>query len=144
MTAPALDLALARRDAVAAPAPRASAVPLAVALFIESAVALAFAVALAGVAAPMDEQAAVGIRMAAGLSMVAAIMAWALGRRGVLRGRNGSYTAVALLQVALTAGIAAMGLAVAEPLLLAMLLPAPLLTMLALSLSSVREALGQS
>jgi hypothetical protein len=46
--------------------------------------------------------------------------------------------------VAVTLGIASLGLAVSEPILFAMLLPAPLLTMLALSLSTVREALGQT
>jgi hypothetical protein len=149
MSASTMDSNLERAEAVASPSSsaalraRRSAAPLAIALFIEAALALAFAVALADVAAGMSEDAAIGIRLAAGLSFVVAIVSWALGRRGALRLRRGSYTAAALLQVGVTIGVSSLGLAVSEPILFALLLPAPLLTMLALSLTSVREALGQ-
>jgi hypothetical protein len=129
---------------VVASAQRASARPLAAALFIEAATALAFTVAISTLAGSMNEAAAVGLRMAAGGSFVVAILAWALGRRGVLRRRPGSYTAAALLQVAITLGISVLGFAASDPTLLAILLPAPLLTFGALCLGSVREALGQS
>jgi hypothetical protein len=130
--------------AVAAGASRRAARPLAAALFAEAALALAFAVALSSVAGSMAETDAVGLRMVAGGSLIVAIGAWALARRGALRQRHGSYTAAALLQVAVTVGISLLGLATATPVLFAILLPAPMLTFAALCLASVREALGQS
>jgi hypothetical protein len=129
--------------AVAAGAPRHAARPLAAALFAEAAVGLAFAVAVASVAGSMAEADAVGLRMVAGGSLIVAIVAWALGRRGALRMRPASYTAAALLQVAVTVGISLLGLAASEPFLFAILLPAPILTFMALCMGSVREALGQ-
>jgi hypothetical protein len=125
-------------------APRRAARPLAAALFAEAGIALAFAVALSTLAGSMSEAEAVGLRMVAGGSLVVTIVAWSLARRGVLRRRAGSYTAAALLQVAVTLGIAPLGLAATDPTLLAILLPAPMLTFGALCLGSVREALGQS
>lgn len=130
--------------AVAARAPRHAARPLAAALFVEAAVALAFTVSLASLAGTMAEANAIGLRMAAGGSLVVAIIAWALARRGVLKGRNSSYTAAALLQVVVTLGIALTGIGAADPTLFAILLPAPFLAMLALCLPSVRGALGQA
>jgi hypothetical protein len=130
--------------AVAAGAPRHAARPLAAALFVEAAIALAFAVAVASVAGSMAEADAVGLRMVAGSSLIIAIVAWALGRRGAFRMRPASYTAAALLQVAVTVGISLLGLAVDEPVMFAILLPAPILTFAALCMASVREALGQN
>ena len=92
----------------------------------------------------MAESDAVGLRMVSGGSLIVAILAWAFARRGALRRRPGSYTAAALLQVVVTVGIALLGLATSEPILFAILLPAPMLTFGALCLASVREALGQS
>lgn len=92
----------------------------------------------------MAEADAVGLRMVAGGSLIVAIVAWALGRRGALRMRHASYTAAALLQVAVTIGISLLGLAASEPVLFAILLPAPILTFIALCMASVREALGQN
>lgn len=125
-------------------APRLAARPLAAALFVEAAIALAFAVALSTFAASMSEAEAVGLRMVAGGSLVVAIFAWSLARRGIVRRRAGSYTAAALLQVAVTVGISLLGLAAHDPTLFAILLPAPLLTFGALCMGPVREALGQS
>jgi hypothetical protein len=133
---------LAAADAVGAP--RHAARPLAAALFVEAAIALAFAVAVASVAGSMSEVDAVGLRMVGGSSVIVAIVAWALGRRGALRVRPGSYTAAALLQVAVTVGISLLGLAANGPVLFAILLPAPILTFAALCMVSVREALGQN
>jgi hypothetical protein len=129
--------------AVAARAPRHAARPLAAALFLEAAMALAFTVAVASLAGSMAEADAIGLRMVAGASLVVAIFAWSLARRGAMMNRAGSYTAAALLQVAVSVGIALIGLAAAEPTLFAILLPAPIVTMLALCLPSVREALDQ-
>ena len=129
--------------AVVARAPRRAAWPLAAALFAEAAIALAFTVAVSTLAGSMSETEAVGLRMVAGGSLVVGIMAWSLARRGVVLRRSGSYTAAALLQVAVTVGISLLGLAAADPTLFAILLPAPMLTFGALCLGSVREALGQ-
>lgn len=106
--------------------------------------ALAFTIALGSLAGSMAETDAIGLRMVAGGSFLVAIIAWALARRGVLMARAGSYTAAALLQVAVTVGVALIGIAAADPTLFAILLPAPFLAMLALCLPSVREALDQA
>lgn len=153
LAGPAIGGAVAVRPAVpelavgravsAAARPRPSAAWLAAALFVESAVGLVVAVALGSVAGSMAEADAVGIRLVAGVSLVVAITAWALGRRGVVRGRAGSYGASALLQVAALVGIGAVAFISGQALAIAVLTPAPLLVLVALNMRGVREALGQ-